>query len=938
MVKRRRETDSDGGTTSYRTVFLDTSLGTHLAMIVSNSDTVSDFKKKIVLEHMQCFAEIGDLRVHSLKVKRRAKFYHLPDIMLVWSVFQGVKGSWFLSADASGTPACLLNENPSELHTSNGARMGLMTLDDNGLSSDINRIRTLAMSLPDGVTEKSVVPGELMVDKSLEKATDFERINYSDENVMEIEPRAKKRKMSHKEDVYHNPSLKDTYASQIVPCQDASKPNTSCVDAVKDGPEVMVRNEQQGKPTMSEATAEVSGVRNDESNNRDGVAFDGTSVPATEEKSNIESIVNSGKHDKMKEDSTLESIIPENAPTDHQGCVAVKVPDSTISMNASDAMRDVNSDGKKRKTKKAKKKPGKIQDTSDMERNRKGENIKLGTETHKSGEQEGEKELIMTSYGKASDHAGPEFTLNGASFSPNIMDANVVMEPVISSGNKRKKKKKGNKSDVPDLEKSGMEQTENGVSESSGLLYPSTDHIPEETDKGESIAEETSEKVEDANRNVADFVTLTRAEQIVEDVSIGKEEMGKTNKSSAGNCHADLLGLEKENQIVEFNQVEKNSENTKNKDRKGKKKSKKSKLTVSDVLEKLPIKDKKVGLEVLTTEENLSSLVKSEQEHKSEKKPEEMNVTSLNSDDLAIPFENKGDGINFKQYFIASQDHDKVDSDEKVKKATKSNAEMKTRKKVKENGLPSVSISTELQSSLKSFENQGSESKSRVRKTSGGQNGDSAHNSDLGEVNPNSIERSLIVSGNGVKDSSSMTTLQKPNVKEKNRSLDKSSLERLETLPKSRGNNKMTPSLNVSNKMVVKTPLKRSLLSKSGALFEDNSDESSSDENGILHFDASIRTPPDSPSDSSSQSGNSVGESDLSRDSTRNGSNDKKERSTGGKNMLKLDLSASKELTMDMILRSSKRFKKAKILLSKNEQEQNESQDMEFVPDSLPNP
>lgn len=50
MVKRRREEiDSDGATetentTSYKTVFIDTNLDTHLAVIVSDSDTISDLK------------------------------------------------------------------------------------------------------------------------------------------------------------------------------------------------------------------------------------------------------------------------------------------------------------------------------------------------------------------------------------------------------------------------------------------------------------------------------------------------------------------------------------------------------------------------------------------------------------------------------------------------------------------------------------------------------------------------------------------------------------------------------------------------------------------------------------------------------------------------------------------------------------------------------
>ncbi|KAJ9554490.1 hypothetical protein OSB04_018535 [Centaurea solstitialis] len=90
-----------GEAADHNTVFIDTSLETHLATIVSDSDTVSDLKKKIILEHLQCFPAIGDIKIHSLKVKRRGNFYHLADSMLVKSAFGAAKRNWFVSVDAS---------------------------------------------------------------------------------------------------------------------------------------------------------------------------------------------------------------------------------------------------------------------------------------------------------------------------------------------------------------------------------------------------------------------------------------------------------------------------------------------------------------------------------------------------------------------------------------------------------------------------------------------------------------------------------------------------------------------------------------------------------------------------------------------------------------------------------------------------------------------
>ncbi|KAI3683296.1 hypothetical protein L1987_83799 [Smallanthus sonchifolius] len=92
---------NDGGAANHNVVFVDTSLDTHLAMIVSESDTVSDFKRKIMVEHRQLFPTIGDIKVECLKIKRRGSFYHLSDTMLVKTAFGAAKRNWFVSVDAS---------------------------------------------------------------------------------------------------------------------------------------------------------------------------------------------------------------------------------------------------------------------------------------------------------------------------------------------------------------------------------------------------------------------------------------------------------------------------------------------------------------------------------------------------------------------------------------------------------------------------------------------------------------------------------------------------------------------------------------------------------------------------------------------------------------------------------------------------------------------
>uniref|UniRef100_A0A2C9UN94 Uncharacterized protein n=1 Tax=Manihot esculenta TaxID=3983 RepID=A0A2C9UN94_MANES len=88
-------------TMPYRSVFIDTDLDTHLATMVSSTDTVSDLKQKIMHEHPLCFPQFGEIKIHSLKVKKRGFYYHLSDSMLVKSAFRGVNKSWFISVDAS---------------------------------------------------------------------------------------------------------------------------------------------------------------------------------------------------------------------------------------------------------------------------------------------------------------------------------------------------------------------------------------------------------------------------------------------------------------------------------------------------------------------------------------------------------------------------------------------------------------------------------------------------------------------------------------------------------------------------------------------------------------------------------------------------------------------------------------------------------------------
>ncbi|KAL8520054.1 hypothetical protein ACS0TY_010840 [Phlomoides rotata] len=1059
MAKRRRGLDS-GGTvtemTEFNTVFVDTSLDTHLAMLVSSSDTVSDFRKNMALEHKHCFPTVGEIQVLSVKVERRSNFYHLPDIMLLWSAFHGEeKGNWFLLADVSGAHTCNSIKNHSELNTSNGVKMGVLNDDDKcrDLSPDVNRILALPMPLLDGATEKTLVSemiDGIRFEKSVEKTTEFQSKICSEKECLRTDshPR-KKRKIWKTEDECHNRSSGDACALFQASGKDTSKPEiVSCAnlmaDSVKESPGGVILTEQNGK-YFSGATAEVSVVRNDH--------FEETSAPTTEEKSKLRNAITSPdllasietKQDNLLE-GKMDDELAQDAPTKHSDGVSVIVPDHVArSMDARGGVGEINTDGSKWKKKKVLTTARKLQDSTDMEQTGKGETMKTCSETLKSDLKEKEKGssleknlvVVMPSNNKASDHLDPVSMLKESSFS---RDADAVMEPEISSGIKKKKKKKTRqkKSLDTNLENSVIDQTDNCISSSSGLLLLLADHIPDETCKGEGIRRhdekdaqmmldsstlDAAKKVQGVNRNeVADSVTLTQTEQASEDGVSVKKKADKSNQSSSGKCHADIHTVQTENPVMEFNEVDKGNENTGNKDRKASKK-KKQKLTGAEVQVNLLGEDQQVGVDALATKETSISVVNSEQGRqvdssqvlysKTGENSNKIHGIAENTDEMNTTSEKEGEGINFKQYFVTGQDQHKEDSGDKVKKAIKSKKE--TSKRVKDNDLPFVSNSAELQNSFKSLVNKKTEKKSH-RSDNTRSKGGSVQNSDRNEVISNSIKKSSGASEEGGKDYSPRfeTTLRKPDDslaassrlnkktqtldkstsvrsevsprKQGNRRLesvldvtnmipmkspqtslftksgpifqersdgrsgdengtmhkpgerltassflnkkyqisDKSTSARSEVLPRKQGNIRLQSGLNVTNMTPMKTPQKKSLLTKPGAIFQDYGGESSGGENGAMHSDGYTVCP----SDSSSMSGNSVGGSDLSQDSTRNGG------PTGGRNMSKLELSASTELTMDMILRSSKRFKKAKLLASKNDDEKNESQAIEFVPDS----
>ncbi|XP_020591055.1 uncharacterized protein LOC110031946 [Phalaenopsis equestris] len=91
-----------------RTIFVDSNIDTHLALVVSPYDTIAAIKAKISAEHAFCFQDIGEISIQSIKVSRRGFLYNLADSMYVLNAFEGVQRSWFVRIDA--VPRCTVKD------------------------------------------------------------------------------------------------------------------------------------------------------------------------------------------------------------------------------------------------------------------------------------------------------------------------------------------------------------------------------------------------------------------------------------------------------------------------------------------------------------------------------------------------------------------------------------------------------------------------------------------------------------------------------------------------------------------------------------------------------------------------------------------------------------------------------------------------------------
>lgn len=600
-------------------------------------------------------------------------------------------------------------------------------------------------------------------------------------------------------------------------------------------------------------------------------------------------------------------------------------------LDADGAIETTNSRGIKRKKKKKKKSTqksaAKIQDASVIEHStEKGESMENYTQTLrcKSNEQESalsinhDPEAMQPSISNSLVCDKPGITPKEPISREQLLVTKTVVEPGSSGGSRKKKSVK--KSDPPYPEASRLEHTSkesvNGTSFDEKRQGISSNN-GKDVIKRKSLdgsAGYAFEEVDNADGNEEKLLPLAQIGRTKQSAEVTGEkitEMEVENLKPADSCYRDLPLDEQEKQVKssQLDLIHKNQESTGHLDKKEKEEIEKKQLTASKDHDSSPIKYQEVGAEDLTASNDKlgitcnpleaakvklnkaspsSQLAVSEMELGKEKL-KRVPETDLRTDNLVNNFENENEGINFKSYFIPSQQQDKVASSGGIKVSTKSNQKRKAEKKKKKHDSPSVSATLNVQRSVVSYENQECENTPVIRHEK------LPSNHDQNEVMLNT-KKSLKVSENLEKASSQTDvagtgTLQKPeetpsaydseairaaaaHSEENNKSLAGSSSKRSNTFTekrrdKSRQSDVANRITSIKNDRIVlnSSRQKKSLLAKSGAMFWDNVSESSGDENGTINSNASTCTP----SDSSSSSGNSVGESELSQKSTRNG-------------------------------------------------------------------
>lgn len=417
--------------------------------------------------------------------------------------------------------------------------------------------------------------------------------------------------------------------------------------------------------------------------------------------------------------------------------------------------------------------------------------------------------------------------------------------------------------------------------------------------------------------------TFRKEERILSPV-VGKEE-SKTTVNASERETDNVI----QNVLESLQDISKKSGDVENRDGKSRKKTKRKRNSAAEKLTELQAEDKDVNYKnatpsIIDMEVELEESSKFEEKTKLVKASPEQSKkkTAIETNHEGI---NEGKSIQDLNNVLKSGSTDEANSHVEVSCES-------DRTIVNDNFVPSQhQHEIDLQSSLKLNQNQGDggeaqlQAKRKLPKVSG--IGARALPPDVVDEKPEEATRAYAVSASGM--------LTRSGKKGKAVASSSTSLGNSKSLlPRSERNNghqshveeRIFSRNNANGAVVNGSKPKKSLLVKSGTIFEDDSDGSSNDEDGVDNSDGSTKAP----SDNSLSSNYSDGVSTA----IQNGSVSSQRMDSARRNIIK----PNSGVKLDKIMRRSDNYKASKLTASQLQLQATESQPVEFVPDSQANP
>ncbi|KAL6652502.1 hypothetical protein ACP70R_011427 [Stipagrostis hirtigluma subsp. patula] len=168
-------------------LFLDTDLGTRLALLVAPNATVRHLKSQVAAEHATAFPDLGPVAVKSFQVRRKGALYHLSDSMTLTSAFTRINGGCFLHvkmAVAAVTAHCSQDTTAIDGTRSSEGHLGIPVEKRVGglpaiiseIASDVLSHRLEGGAALNNVHAHDAVPNDVLLPSSSQTNTETKKI------------------------------------------------------------------------------------------------------------------------------------------------------------------------------------------------------------------------------------------------------------------------------------------------------------------------------------------------------------------------------------------------------------------------------------------------------------------------------------------------------------------------------------------------------------------------------------------------------------------------------------------------------------------------------------------------------------------------------------------------------------------------------------------